>query len=232
MTHCLRQLTNLLLLTAVAGASGCAGGQTGGEDVPGLLCSEQRTPLELGQVSPLGFSAADVLSFTEGEHFTTIEWQPIDVPYAPESGTQQLTFSIENLGRARYVDRSGDSCCFAAVQVDVRVTLETSGGALGESFVTVLEARRADAASLYASIEPPLGGSLSFDQQALGIERLIRLELYAHFDAANFGGGLSAGFQSDSGADQPDRSDGVAGFRSLKIASWGAISSAAPVCGL
>jgi hypothetical protein len=215
------------MLTAFASASGCAGGQTGSEGVPGR-CNEQRTPLELGEASPLGFSAADVLSFAEGEHVTTIEWQPIEVPYGPESGTKQLTLSVENLGRARYVDRGESSCCFAAVQVGVRVTLTTSGSALGESFVAVLEARSADAASLQTVIEPPLGGGLSFDQEALGAERFKRLEIYAHFEAANFGGGLRAGFETVYGGDQPD---GVAGFRSLEIASWGAMSSA-PACGL
>lgn len=227
MTPRLRQLTSLLLLTAFASASGCAGGQTGSEGVPGR-CREQRTSLELGEPSPLGFSAEDVLSFAEGEHVTTIEWHPIDVPYGPESGTKQLTLSVESLGRARYVDRGESPCCFAAVQVDVRVTLETSGGALGESFVTVLEARSAGAASLLTVIAPPLGGSLSFDQQALGAERFIRLEPYAHFEPANFSGELRAGFESSSGADHPD---GVVGFRSLEIASWGAMSSA-PACGL
>jgi len=227
MTPRLRQLASLLLLTALASASGCAGGQTGAEGVPGP-CNEQRTPLALGEASPLGFSAADVLSFAEGEHVTTIEWQPIDVPYGPESGTKQLTLSVESLGRARYVDRGESLCCFAALQVDVRVTLTTSGGALSESFVTVLQARSADAASLQTVIEPPLGGSLNFDQQALGAERFIRLELYAHFEAANVSGGLSAGFESGSGTDQQD---GVVGFRSLAIASWGPMHSA-PACGL
>jgi hypothetical protein len=194
--------------------------------VPGLLCTEQRNPLELGEASPLGFSAADVLSVVEGEHVTTIEWQPIDVPYAPESGTQQLTLFIESLGRARYVDRGEDSCCFDAVQIDVRVALNTSGGALGESFVAVLEAHSAEAASLQAVIEPPLGGSLSFDEQALGAERFIWLELYARFEAARFSGGLNAGFASGGG-----QADSVAGFRASVLATWGAMSTA-PVCGL
>jgi hypothetical protein len=216
-----------LLLTLGASASGCAGGQTGHEGVPGE-CREERTPLELTEASPLGFSAADMLSFAEGEHVATIEWQPIEVPYGPESGSSQLTLSIESLGRARYVDRGEDACCFAAVQVDVRVTLGTRGGALGESFVTVLEARSADAASILAIITPPLGGSLSFDQQALGSERFIRLELSAHFEAKSFSGGLRAGFEDTSHADGPN---GVVGFRSPEIARWGAIGSG-PACGL
>ena len=227
MTLRLRHLTSLLLLTAFASAPGCAGGQTGHEDVAGH-CIEQQTQLDLGEVSPLGFSAADVLKFTEGEHVTAIEWQPIDVLYGPESGTNELTLSVESLGRARYVDRGKNACCFAAVQVDVRVTLGTSGGALGESFVTVLEARSADAASLQMLLEPPLGGSLSFDQQSLGSERFLRLELYAHFETANFSGGLRAGFENGAGADRPD---GVVGFRAPEIASWGATSSD-PACGL
>jgi hypothetical protein len=224
MTRRLRQLTSLLLLTCAIGP-GCAGGQTGQEDVP-WACSEQRASLELGETSPLGFSAADVLSFAEGEHVTTMQWQAIDVPYGPESGTTQLTLSVARLGRARYVDRGEGACCFAAVQVDVRVTLETSGGALSESFVAVLEARSADAASLYAAVEPPLGGSLSFDEQALGAERFQRLEVYARFEATHFSGGLSAGFASGGG-----QADSVAGFRPSVIASWGAVS-AAPLCGL
>jgi hypothetical protein len=223
MTLRLRQLTSLLLLTAFASAPGCAGGQTGSEDVAGQ-CPEQRTPLALSEASPLGFSAADVLSFAEGEHVTTIEWQPLDIPYGPESGKGELTLSVENLGHARYVDRGENACCFPAVQVDVRVTLRTSGGALGESFVTVLEAHGADGAWLQMLIEPPLGGSLSFDQQALGAERFIRLELYAHFEAANFSGSVRAGFQNES-------RDGTVSFRAPELARWGATSSA-PACGL
>jgi hypothetical protein len=227
MTLRLRQLTSLLWLTAFASAPGCAGGQTGSEDVPGH-CSEQRTPLALGAASPLGFSAADVLSFVEGEHVTTIEWKPIDVPFGPESGSKKLTLSVESLGNARYVDRGQSACCFAAVQVDVRVTLRTNGGALHESFVTVLEAHSADAAWLQVLIEPPLGGSLSFDQQALGAERFIRLELSAHFEATNFSGSLRAGFQSES---RGDGANGTVGFRAPELARWGRTSSA-PACGL
>jgi hypothetical protein len=227
MTLRLRQLASLLLLTAFASGSGCAGGQTGSEDVPGQ-CREQRTPLALSEASPLGFSAADVLSFVEGAHVATIDWQPIDVTYGPESGSKELTLGVESLGNARYVDRGQSACCFAAVQVDVRVTVRTNGGALRESFVTVLEAQRADAAWLQMLIEPPLGGSLSFDQQALGAERFIRLELYAHFEAANFGGNVRAGFEDES---RGDGANGVVSFRAPELARWGPTSSA-PACGL
>jgi hypothetical protein len=224
MTLRLRQLTSVLLLTAFASGPGCAGGQTGDEGVFGQ-CSEQQAPLALGEVSPLGFSAADVLSFVEGQHATTIEWQPLDVSYGPESGKGELTLSVENLGHARYVDRGDAQCCFAAVQVDVRVTLRTSGGALNESFVTVLEAHSADAAWLQMLVEPPLGGSLSFDQPAPGAERFISLELFANFEPTHFSGNLHAGFQDES------RGDGVVGFRAAELARWGTASSA-PACGL
>jgi hypothetical protein len=226
MTLRFRPLTSLLLLTAFAAGPGCAGGQTGHEGyvAPGQ-CHEQPTALELGQVSPLGFSAADVLRFVEGEHVTAIAWQPIDFPYGPDSGQGELTLSVENLGHARYVDRGDAECCFAAVQVDVRVTLRTSGGALHESFVTVLEAHSADAAWLQMLVEPPLGGSLSFDQPAPGAERFIRLEVYAHFEPNRFSGSLRAGFQDES------RGAGVVGFRAPELTRWGATSSA-PACGL
>jgi hypothetical protein len=169
-----------------------------------------------------------MLPTRSGSIIATIEWQPIDVPFGPESGTEELTLSVQNLGHARYVDRGQSACCFAAVQVDVRVTLQTSGGALRESFVTVLEAHGADAAWLQVLIEPPLGGSLSFDQQALGAERFIRLELYAHFEAANFSGSLRAGFQNES---RGDGADGTVGFRAPELARWGAPGSS-PACGL
>jgi hypothetical protein len=227
MTRRLRPLTSLLLLALGASASGCAGGQTGHEDVP-YPCPDERTSLELTETSRLGFSAADILSFAEGEHVATIEWQPIDVPYGPESGSSQVTLSVESLGRARHVDRGESACCFATVQVDVRVTISTSGGALAESFVTVLEARSADAAWLQVSIAPPLGGSLSFDQQALGTDRFLRLDLYAQLEPSNFSGGVRAGFESGANADEPD---GVVGFRAPEVARWGAAGSAA-ACGL
>jgi hypothetical protein len=65
---------------------------------------------------------------------------------------------------------------------------------------------------------------LSFDPQALGAERFIHLQLYAHFEAAQFSGSLRAGFEDGSSAH-------IVGFRAPELARWGATSSAPP-CGL
>ena len=69
-------------LLAVFALFGCGGGQTGGETGADELgeetadpCVETPTTLAIDEQSPLGFSAADVLAFSEGTHTALVKVQ-------------------------------------------------------------------------------------------------------------------------------------------------------------
>jgi hypothetical protein len=214
MTTRFRTLLAAALLAA--GTTGCAGGQTGNDGDSGEVCDEKARPLTLTAVSPLGFSAADVLAHAEAAHTTSFAWQPGNpVPYGPEQGTAELLLEVHSRGRFRFVERSphdgpstlvGGDCCPDSVQVDVRITLRTSGGALEETFDAVLDATRADAAHVQALLKPPLNGTLTFDQRALGSQHLEDLQLDARFAPGDLSGALHARIESEPSGEGSDSS--------------------------
>jgi hypothetical protein len=233
MTSCLRTLLSAALAaTAVASSAGCAGGQSGHEG-EASLCEETMTELAAHETSPLGFSPSEVLAVAEGEHTAAFEWQrSSNVPYGPESGPSELTLTVTDLGTYRFVARelrktSATSeqagCCPDALQVSVRVALRTAGGALDEAFDAVLEAQSAGAASLTWIIAPPLQGSLTFDQRALGSAELDGVLVEARFGPAGFGGYVDAGFEDAAPGDAPD---GAVTHGTMRLAEWGSLDSA------
>lgn len=230
--------TEALLSAAIlaACAVGCAGGQTGdeGED---WHCSEEARALAADEVSPLGFSAADVLAYAQGSHSTSLEWQTArSVPYGPETGVGELSIEVESLGSARFVERTapkgavklihGD-CCPESVEIDVQVTLRTAGGALNETFEAVLDATERDAAYLLTLIQPPLRGALTFDSQALHSAHLEDVQLDARFGPSELSGSLHARFESEASGEDLD---GAVSLSIEPLAQWGEWSSL-PLCG-
>lgn len=213
----------LLAVSAVA----CAGGQTGdeGEDA---RCEEKPRSLALDEVSSLGFSAAQLLSYSAGAHSVSFEWQPsTTLPYGPERGPSELSLDIESVGSARFVQRwlsggpvtlEGGGCCPDIVRVDVRVTLRTSGGALNEQFDAVLEATQPDAAYLSLLLKPPLTGTLAFDEQALGDAHLEDVQLDVRFAPNELSGSLNARIESEPS--EPGL-DGLVSLRIEPLAEWG-----------
>jgi hypothetical protein len=234
MTNCPRTLLATALIAA--GVFGCAGGQTGDEGEAGR-CHEEARALALDEASPLGFSPAQVLAYAAGTHLLMLDWQPaMRVPYGPEQGRSELSLGIQTLQRARFVQRSlpdgtitleDGGCCPDAVQLDVRVTLRTSGGALDESFDAVLEATREGAAYLSVLLKPPLTGMLAFDSRALGSEHLEDVQLDARFAPNELSGALHARFESEPSDDGPD---GVVSLSIEPLAEWGSWNEA-PLCG-
>jgi len=145
------------------------GGLTGS----GYCQAGDKTPLGLNEDSPLGFSAADILAFSEGTHEETIRWNPYDgVAFTPESGEQTITITVTRSGEPRFVlpkapddgteellvDIEGG--CMSWVEVPVDVTVETSGGALDETFEGLLRSHHPLSASVFYFTPDPeeLGG--------------------------------------------------------------------------
>ncbi|NJK31274.1 MAG: hypothetical protein HC927_02025 [Deltaproteobacteria bacterium] len=107
------------------------------------------------EVSALGFSAADVLAFADGEHGSPLFWRAPDsefgVEYGPESGEGSLTVSIAHSGgEIRFIDsepKEGnlgegdfDDDCQDRLEIDVMAQINTAGGALAESLPVTLKA--------------------------------------------------------------------------------------------
>jgi hypothetical protein len=228
MTNALSRLQHAAaLLPALALGCAAEGGQTG-EETPGS-CSETRTALEPDEDSPLGFGAEEVLVTASADR-AALEWLATEPAYGPESGTAELTLSLEALGTAAFVtSRTPDGRrafpCEDRVEVDVAVTLATSGGALAESFEATLRAEDANEASLWHAFQNgDVEGTLSFDEDALAGRTLERVTLDARFYGGELSGSLSAGIEHRAGS----ASDGTASFQEITIACFGAATDRCP----
>jgi hypothetical protein len=181
----------LFCLTALAA---CGGGQTGGEvsDQPHIVegpphCTNLATRLKsVDVVGPLGFSGAQVLAFAEGMHTARVGWVAhpmvdVHIVSGPESGQSDVELEVRYTGGSvRHVDstlKPGSTDgppqeCNDWLEVDVDVTLRTSGGSLGETWTTRLAGNLDGAAidrsftpdeldgSFYAEVLSPENGSL------------------------------------------------------------------------
>lgn len=160
--------------------AGCAGGQTGdlsgNTDLPGDQggneasgqCDETVVALAtLDEVTSLGFSAADVLTFAAGEVQTPMAWSSSDqVTFVPASGRGTLDLEVRyEGGAAEYVasrPKSGsggenigsNGVCADRVRIAVQVALRTADGGLDETFETKLEAASAHVATFSQPLEP------------------------------------------------------------------------------
>jgi hypothetical protein len=206
-----------MLLPALALALGCADGGQTGEETTGA-CHETRAALEAGEDSPLGFGPDEVLA-AESVRSATLEWLATDPPHSPESGTAELSMSLDPLGTAAFVrSRAADGRetypCADRVEVDVRVTLATGGGALAENFEGKLRASEPAVAELsHVFKDGNLDGTLSFDAASLAGRKVTRVTFDASFGDAAVSGALSAGIEQVSGE--------TVSFQELTIACFG-----------
>ena len=205
-------------------ALGCAdGGQTGEETT--AACNETRSALEGDEDSALGFGADEVLA-TASAHDATLEWLVTDPAYGPESGTAELTLSLDALGSAAFVEsRTLDGRaaypCLDRVEVDVTVALGTSGGALDETFTGELHATEASVAALsHVFDDGDVEGTLSFDEASLAGREVKRITLDARFGEGALSGSLSAGIEHSFGE--------TASFQELTIACFGGATERCP----
>lgn len=218
MTNALLPLRRLAAALLPALALGCAeGGQTGEETT--LTCEETRATLEDGEDSPLGFGADEVLATASADR-AALEWLETNPAYGPERGTSELTLSLDALGTAAFVTsrtRDGREAvpCADRVEVEVAVTLATSGGALAEQFDGALLATEPTTATLSRVFEDGVvDGTLSFDEASLAERRITRITFESTFSDGAVSGTLSAGVEQVLGD--------TVGFQDLTIACFGA----------
>lgn len=157
------------------------GGEAGGDD-----CARAPSPIELDEVSSLGFSAADLVALAGGTHTETLAWLENELAHSSGEGSTEVEVRLEFAESARFVDRSpkpsedngqeGDPdigyeySCNDRLELDATLTLKTADGALDESVPVVVwaESERVVhtnfsldtdeiAGSLEVTVEPPPG---------------------------------------------------------------------------
>jgi hypothetical protein len=202
---------------------GCAaGGQTGEETFE--PCRQHAVlSLALDDVSALGFSAREVLTFAEGEHTARVQFYPSErFPYRPTEANGLVRLNVTSLGQARFIDLEprGDGpelYCADRLEIPVRVQFSTEGGAFDEAFESRLVSEFADAARLEHAFDlETLRGSFRFEPEAFSEHRLHRFGASVVFEAEGTSGRLDAAFEHSAGT-SPDSS---VSLQQVNIARW------------
>ncbi|WP_437336220.1 hypothetical protein [Sorangium sp. So ce394] len=230
-----------LLVVAALLAAACTapqGGSQTGHDGLGTgdgACEETSIVVgSLEEATALGFTAGEVLAQAEGTFESPIVWAPPGdmVNAGPEQGEGEITIDVAHGGGAirfvesRFVESrpwgsndeteggpaiAGD-LCKSRIEIDVELTIATSGGALAETVPAILSSSDPRHVALEAELDPDaLSGSLVFTPQREG---------WALADLT-IRGGMAAGASWGSIGARLEYSDGEvtgAGFRSF--ASW------------
>ncbi|HEX9619130.1 MAG TPA: hypothetical protein VF989_03280 [Polyangiaceae bacterium] len=161
----MKRIIGLGMLSLLAGCNATETGNpygdppdNGGEGVDGgSNCEETSEDVETTEQTELGFSADDLAAAIAGQHTAALQWLDNQVAgYGPESGTTEITVGVST-GAARFVTsrpRATDGLqteigligpgCRNELELDVTLTLTSSGGALDETIDTVVRAANAD----------------------------------------------------------------------------------------
>ncbi len=194
-----------LLLACSTGGDAHDGGQTGDEDTSGegAGCDYVPTVVDLDEVTPLGFTAQEVLETALGSHTTPFFWKQGGHEYGPESGASELTLELGAPAQARFMKGTPKETTFEIavdcpdrVEVDVEVHASTQGGALDETFVGPIHASTPNLATLNHSFDvEALNGSFAFDPESLGASTVIAFRLNAVISEFGLSGGLDAQYE-------------------------------------
>lgn len=210
---------------------GCSttGGQTGEETQE--PCKETKVALGLDEVSPLGFSASELLATVGGASTAALVWQSTsDLRYGPESGNSSIVFTVEGVVGASYIESEARPSeqlamplCEDRVEVTISATATTTGGAIAEAFQVKLSATKAQDVWLTQLFEPAeLSGSFSIEPSSLGPRAFIRLALDAHWSTTGFSGLIAIGLEENRGTSP----DSTSSFSMIPVACFS--SSATP----
>ncbi len=201
----------------------------GGEG--GLLTSCDATTSTLATndtKSPLGFSAADILSLVAGDHTVSMEWLgESDLTITPAPGKSMLHIGVTaKSAKPRFVQLdpkaggagggtgiyqpAGDSCP-DHVEIDVHVTLHSDDGGLAEAFDTTLSAENEKLISLSHTIAAKdLAGSFTAAGTGpLGVFTLQSVAIETSFSQLGISGSLSPALVSESNSSTGTGAGGV-----------------------
>ncbi|MGD8858522.1 MAG: hypothetical protein PVI30_00820 [Myxococcales bacterium] len=202
-------------------------GDSAGE---GGSCKVDRTTvIGADEMTPLGFTAGEVLDFVVGEHTETLTWHELAIAsYGPEQGEQGLTVEVtHDGGELRYVELAADTggaeifaSCPPRLELDVEIGLRTDGGALDERFEATLRARSPLLATYFTRPDPHmLGGSFAIEEVREEGYELAQLELRMQFSPYGTAGWLTPVFERRT-ADAVSAAAG-GGPDGGGLASWG-----------
>jgi hypothetical protein len=201
--------------------SACAGGQTGdlsgkhtntGSETSGGCDEHKRKLADFDTMTDSG-TAEQVLAYAEKSFDAPIGWKEAPEGQAwtagPESGTGALHIDVAR-GASAYeltytpkVDDSGieigNLCPPPQLGVEVHVNVTTDGGALAESYDTLLRTSAPGVATMRVSLDlTNLDGTLAVSSSMAGA-KLVQMSLDATFMAEGTSGRISGIQQIDSG---------------------------------
>jgi hypothetical protein len=206
---------------ALVFTSACEGGQTGdlsgehpntGTETYGGCEEHQQKLADFDTMTDSG-SAEQVLAYAEKSFDTPISWKEAPEGQAwtagPESGTGTLHLDVargESAYVLTYTHKANDSgielgsiCPPPQLGVEVHVNVTTDGGALAESYDTLLRTSAPGVATLRVPIDlTELGGSLTVSSSMAGA-KLVQMSLDATLMAEGTSGRISGIQQVDSG---------------------------------
>ena len=240
----LRRLGNILWLAIIFGLAACGGSPAGDELALGTgntdgddFCERTRTPVNILEPvgSGLGFSAAEVLSFSAKKHQSVLRWLPVQrASYGPESGDVPVSVSVRYAGgpidfiESTPRSSGGDTFldigpaadgCTNALAIEVEVELTTAEGALDERFTAELRARSALSAEIVQAVElDAMGGTFEIALTEANLEsaELVQPRLRITFSELGTQGRFEALFLDRGGS-------GGSGFATgglLEFARW------------
>ena len=176
---------------------GAEGGDDGPPDEP--LCLETETVItDSAEVTPLGFSADDVIAISNGWSSDMV-WLPNDGPIMvePAGTTTQVNLGMSYSGGAIVYVQSEDNPdspldidpdCSDRLELEVDLTFSTTDGYFAESFSTVGTTTTAGALQIAHYVEPDeLQGMLSADSVTFGDENgeVRRFAVFANLSGDN-----------------------------------------------
>ncbi len=135
-------------------------GKQDGTDEAASSCDRTETSLSLDEVTPLGFSAAEVWAWLEGTHTTSFSLVEDEVE-------RDLAITVDAVGTATWVDLEPaestggiepamEAWCPDTLEIDAVVDFEVSDGSFAEQWTLALSVDQVEAAS--ARLEVALDG--------------------------------------------------------------------------
>lgn len=125
---------------AAALLAGACDGGGGGEGTSTSPCKATRTVISADEVTPLGFSGAQLLATAEGSYTGALTWQAVDASEVTTNvtpGQTTLSLRIARSGEIRLLDQENNGpatiACPDGIEAQVEVQATTADGLLAET---------------------------------------------------------------------------------------------------
>ena len=191
------------------------GGQVGEEKV--VCAAIQETPVGLTELTPLGFTAMDVLGNIERQHTGPLTWA--------DGGSATITLTVASDGTAAFVEREWvddqqlelEFDCDDIVQLSTTIEIATDDGELVDSWVQVVDADDADSATFFRDLSDSLNVDAFVPE---GEWDEVRTSIDLTLSAGEPTGTIS-GQVSESGQASDDEPDSTVSAQAFDVATIG-----------